>query len=66
MNNHINSFRLMADLNQAGYTNGLRMENSRKNCGAFPDTLLESEIFVYKAGVFTKTAREKEGQFVLA
>ncbi|MDY7035830.1 MAG: sigma 54-interacting transcriptional regulator [Thermodesulfobacteriota bacterium] len=65
MNNHVNSFRVMADLRQTGYTNGLGMENSRKNCGAFPDTLLESETFGYKAGVFNKTGREKKGQFAL-
>ncbi len=36
------------------------------NCGAFPDTLLESELFGYKAGAFTHATRNKPGQFSLA
>jgi len=36
------------------------------NCGALPDTLLESELFGYKAGAFTHATRDKPGQFVLA
>ena len=36
------------------------------NCGALPDTLLESELFGYKAGAFTSAARDKAGYFTLA
>ena len=36
------------------------------SCGALPDTLLESELFGYKAGAFTGAARDKPGRFALA
>jgi PAS domain S-box-containing protein len=36
------------------------------NCGAFPDTLLESELFGYKAGSFTGAVRDKPGRFARA
>lgn len=36
------------------------------NCGAIPDTLLESELFGYKAGAFTDARRDKPGRFALA
>lgn len=36
------------------------------NCGALPDTLLESELFGYKAGAFTDAKKDKPGRFRLA
>jgi PAS domain S-box-containing protein len=36
------------------------------NCGALPDTLLESELFGYKAGAFTGANKDKPGRFALA
>lgn len=36
------------------------------NCGALPDTLLESELFGYKAGAFTDARRDKPGKFLVA
>lgn len=36
------------------------------NCGALPDTLIESELFGYKAGAFTDAKNDKPGRFALA
>ncbi|MDD2308546.1 MAG: sigma 54-interacting transcriptional regulator [Desulfuromonadaceae bacterium] len=36
------------------------------NCGALPDTLLESELFGYKKGAFTGANIDKPGRFALA
>jgi PAS domain S-box-containing protein len=36
------------------------------NCGSLPDTLLESELFGYKAGAFTDAKKDKPGRLTLA
>jgi PAS domain S-box-containing protein len=36
------------------------------NCGALPDTLIESELFGYKAGAFTDARQDKAGRFAMA
>jgi PAS domain S-box-containing protein len=36
------------------------------NCGALPDTLLESELFGYRKGAFTNAVKDKPGYFATA
>ena len=36
------------------------------NCGALPDTLIESELFGYVKGAFTDAKKDKPGRFALA
>ncbi len=36
------------------------------NCGALPDTLLESELFGYRAGAFTDARKDKPGRVAMA
>jgi Nif-specific regulatory protein len=36
------------------------------NCGALPDTLIESELFGYEAGAFTDAREQKKGRFEIA
>jgi PAS domain S-box-containing protein len=36
------------------------------NCGALPDTLLESELFGYRAGAFTDAKKDKPGRLAMA
>jgi PAS domain S-box-containing protein len=55
-------------LAQALHSLGRRSEGPfvAVNCGALPDTLLESELFGYRAGAFTGAEKDKPGRFALA
>jgi len=53
---------------QALHANSLRRDAPfvTINCGALPDTLLESELFGHMKGSFTGAVRDKEGLFKVA
>lgn len=55
-------------LAQALHTHSLRHDKPfiAVNCGALPDTLLESELFGYKAGAFTGADKDRQGLFAAA
>jgi len=36
------------------------------NCGALPDSLIESELFGHKAGAFTDARHDRQGRFAMA
>ena len=50
------------------HDNGARREQAfvPVNCGAIPETLMESEFFGYKKGAFTGAAEDREGFFQAA
>jgi PAS domain S-box-containing protein len=55
------------------FANAIHHLSSRKaapfitvNCGAIPETLLESELFGYVKGAFTDAKKDKAGKFALA
>jgi two-component system response regulator PilR (NtrC family) len=53
---------------KAIHLNGVRRDQPfvSINCGAFPETLLESELFGYMKGAFTGAAMNKKGLFEVA
>ena len=53
---------------RALHKHGARAEQSfvAINCGAIPDTLIESELFGYEKGAFTDAVKEKKGLFEVA
>ncbi len=53
---------------QAIHYNSLRASKPfiRVNCGAIPETLIESEFFGYEKGAFTGAVSRKKGRFELA
>ena len=53
--------RVLHNLSKRGQKNLVTV-----NCSALPDTLLESELFGYKAGAFTDAKRDKRGRFAQA
>ena len=65
------SFREKAALERNGQAIHYNSARSGKsfaiiNCGAIPDTLLESELFGYRKGAFTGATANKEGKFEAA
>jgi PAS domain S-box-containing protein len=48
------------------YSNRRKCPFVTVNCGALPDTLLESELFGYKAGAFTDAKHDRLGRFATA
>ncbi|CAI8020249.1 Transcriptional regulatory protein ZraR [Geodia barretti] len=53
---------------RALHKNGLRKDKPfiAVNCGAIPDTLIESELFGHEKGAFTDAAQQKKGLFEVA
>lgn len=53
---------------RALYNSSLRKDKPfvAVNCGALPETLLESELFGYKAGAFTDAKKDRAGRFAAA
>jgi len=53
---------------QAIHQRSMRRQNPfvAIDCGAIPESLMESELFGYERGAFTGALRRKEGQFELA
>jgi len=53
---------------RALHKHGLRKDNPfiAVNCGAIPDTLIESELFGHEKGAFTDASHQKKGLFEVA
>ncbi len=66
-------FRVKADQGKSLFARAIHSLSNRKakpfvavNCGALPDTLIESELFGYVKGAFTDAKKDKPGRFALA